>query len=297
MNKYVRLLLIGSVLVLAAGIWTGIANLSGPAASKDPQEDSTVQKNPSDEQQEQTEPQTQKPGLADFLQTAFQPAGDTLYIWGGGWNEEDTGAGPDATHIGVSPVWQEFMDSQSGGYDFSLYPYQIHNGLDCSGFLGWSLYNTLETQDGQEGYVVNARNAGEFLSSKGWGTITPADQITDYKAGDIMFNEGHVYIVLGQYPDGSLLILHSAPPGVQVSGTPDPAANYDSDAARQAASIMQIKSPRFASEFGSALVDTSYLRDYDQFRWNDALFSDAAAVQAMSPAEVSSLLIESIKDR
>lgn len=31
--------------------------------------------------------------LQNFLTIAIQPVGQTMYVWGGGWNEEDTGAG------------------------------------------------------------------------------------------------------------------------------------------------------------------------------------------------------------
>ena len=34
--------------------------------------------------------------LYHFLKTALQPVGRTVYIWGGGWNEEDTAAGVEA---------------------------------------------------------------------------------------------------------------------------------------------------------------------------------------------------------
>lgn len=42
------------------------------------------------------------------MQTALLPVGYTLYIWGGGWNVCDTGAGEDAMRIGVSPRWKAF---------------------------------------------------------------------------------------------------------------------------------------------------------------------------------------------
>ena len=34
--------------------------------------------------------------LTDFLRTAMEPVGSTMYIWGGGWNSEDNGSGEDA---------------------------------------------------------------------------------------------------------------------------------------------------------------------------------------------------------
>ena len=37
--------------------------------------------------------------LTDFLRTAMEPVGSTMYIWGGGWNSEDNGAR-------YVPVWE-----------------------------------------------------------------------------------------------------------------------------------------------------------------------------------------------
>lgn len=49
-----------------------------------------------------------KQTLLNFLITAKAPLGHTMYVWGGGWNEEDTAAGEEARSIGESPRWQEF---------------------------------------------------------------------------------------------------------------------------------------------------------------------------------------------
>ncbi len=47
--------------------------------------------------------------LTDFLRTAMEPVGSTMYIWGGGWNSEDSGAGKDAKIIGVNPNWKNSL--------------------------------------------------------------------------------------------------------------------------------------------------------------------------------------------
>ena len=54
-----------------------------------------------------------KSTLKKLLQTALQPVGSTLYVWGGGWNEADTGAGEEAVTIGVSPRWKSFFEKQN----------------------------------------------------------------------------------------------------------------------------------------------------------------------------------------
>lgn len=235
-------------------------------------------------------PQAKEPSLAAFLKTGFEPVGKVLYVWGGGWNEDDSAAGPEGVHIGMPESWNAFFEANKSGYNYNDFPYYIHDGLDCSGFLGWTLYNTLETEDGREGYVVNARNSGSFLSGKGWGTIKKPWEIEDYLPGDIMFNDGHVYIVLGQYEDGSLLIMHSSPPGVQINGTPDLQGNTQSTARQQAREIMERKAPGYFDSMNNAAVDYSYLNSYSQFRWNNTLFPDVENIQSMNPDEIINLL-------
>lgn len=257
-----------------------------------------LQKSPLDNSgQEKTENGPVHPSLKRFLEEAGLPVGHALYVWGGGWNEEDTGAGPEATTIGVPGSWEDFMDSQDASYDFTEHPYEIHDGLDCSGYVGWTLYNTLETQSGQEGYVSHSSETGTDLAEHGWGSVIPADEITEYLPGDILYSSGHVYICLGQYDDGSVLFVHSAPPsGVQVSGTCDLEGDLDSMAARKAEAMMQEMAPEAWEKFPAALIDWSYLTDYDQFRWNTTLFPDAGSVQKLHPDEAASLLLQSVRE-
>lgn len=48
-------------------------------------------------------PEEQKPTLTDFLRTALRPKDQVLYVWGGGWNEEDTAGGMEANTLGMAP--------------------------------------------------------------------------------------------------------------------------------------------------------------------------------------------------
>ena len=64
-----------------------------------------------------TLPKAGERSIANLLITALQPVGNTMYIWGGGWNEEDTAAGVEAVTIGVSPRWAEFAKQQNDAYD------------------------------------------------------------------------------------------------------------------------------------------------------------------------------------
>ena len=104
----------------------------------------------------------------------------------------------------------------------SYYPYGGYNayyyaGLDCSGYVGWALYNTLETEDGREGYVRSATDMALTFAKKGYGRFTreiqvPADgRKCEMKPGDLMSTDEHVWISLGTCGDGSMMILHSTP--------------------------------------------------------------------------------------
>lgn len=47
--------------------------------------------------------------LKTLLLTALEPVGSTMYVWGGGWNKADTGAGIEAVSIGVTSKWKAFF--------------------------------------------------------------------------------------------------------------------------------------------------------------------------------------------
>ena len=157
--------------------------------------------------------------ISNLLVTALQPVGSTMYVWGGGWNEEDSGAGEETKRIGMSPRWNWFADKQDASYDFKKTRYQIHDGLDCSGYVGWVIYNVFEEYSGRAGYVMPASYMVWEFAGMGWGRYTPAEAVLDWKAGDIMGAKGHVWISLGMCEDGSVVLLHASPPGVSLCGT------------------------------------------------------------------------------
>ncbi|MFR3322406.1 MAG: hypothetical protein ACLTSZ_16445 [Lachnospiraceae bacterium] len=80
---------------------------------------------------------TSKSTLKKLLQTALKPVGSTMYVWGGGWNKaryrsRDRGKN-DRCESEVEAVFQK----QTSSYDYRTTKYQIANGLDCSGYVGW----------------------------------------------------------------------------------------------------------------------------------------------------------------
>lgn len=46
--------------------------------------------------------------LQNLLKTALMPVGIALYVYGGGWNRQDTGSGNTAMHIGLPQSWIDF---------------------------------------------------------------------------------------------------------------------------------------------------------------------------------------------
>lgn len=214
--------------------------------------------------------QTTQPTLTlkHFLEIAMQPVGHTMYVWGGGWNEADTGAGIEAVTMGVSPQWDAFFQKQDSSYNYQNTRYQIHNGLDCSGFVGWSVYNLLNTESGNEGYVMASTKMAQNFADRGWGTYTPASKITKYTPGDIMSTSGHVYIVVGQCADGSVVLVHASPAGVQINGTVTPSGSTSSQAIALATQYMKTYFPEWYAKFPDCTRNANYLTNFNQMTWD-----------------------------
>lgn len=174
--------------------------------------------------------------LENFLRTALEPVGTTLYVFGGGWDWQDTGTAHQARSIGVSPDWVRFFEQQDENYTYknkddleenrnpetSYYPFGGYNmyyyaGLDCSGYVGWCVYNTLRAEDDGEGFVGSATRMAKRFAENGYGKWTQDVPVPDgsaetvMKPGDIMSMNGHVWISLGTCADGSVVIVHSTP--------------------------------------------------------------------------------------
>ncbi len=231
--------------------------------------------------------------LYHFLQITLQPVGETMYIWGGGWNEEDTAAGIEALSIGLSPRWKSYFERQTADYDYTATRYQIHDGLDCSGYVGWSVYNFWHSVDGGPGYVMKAKDMAENFAGRGWGSYTPAGRVKDYRAGDIMSGPGHVYIVIGTCTDGSVLLVHSTPPGVQLSGTVNSKGGQKSEAAALAEDYMRRYYPEWYQKFGVRVLPREFLRQYAQMRWAVGRLGieDAEKLQSKEAPEIMRLLL------
>ena len=158
--------------------------------------------------------------LKNFLQTALMPMGNVLYVYGGGWDWQDVGSSVQARSIGVSELWTDAFAGADAEYSYkdkenpseSTYPFGAWNqyyylGLDCSGYVGWTLYNTLYTESlTHSGFVRSARNIARSLAEDcGLGTWSHTE--TELKPGDIISTAGHIWICLGCCPDGSVVTM------------------------------------------------------------------------------------------
>lgn len=208
--------------------------------------------------------------LKNFLATALEPVGTVLYVYGGGWNWQDDGAGRAAVSLGLSRCWTEFFRRQDAGYSYrndanfskSWYPHNGWNeygwaGLDCSGYVGWTVYNLMHDVPGLPGYVQSASGMARDFARRGWGEWTRKISPETFQPGDIFSMAGHVWICLGVCGDGSLVILHSNPSpsitgnpggGVQISAV---GGGETCEAYRLAASYMRRFYPRWSARYAA----------------------------------------------
>ena len=176
--------------------------------------------------------------LKNFIATAFQPLGTTLYVFGAGWDFQDVGTGNEGMTIGISPNWVKFFDDHDVNYTYrddehkneSYYPSEGYNeyyyaGLDCSGYVGWAIYNNLYDESLKEkGFVQSSKKIAYTLANYyNYGTWMHTVEGSSYanpnytllaqelKVGDILSSNGHVMICLGKCDDGSFIIMHSTP--------------------------------------------------------------------------------------
>lgn len=239
---------------------------------------------------ESSSPSTPQPSssktIRNYLLGALQPVGHALYVWGGGWN--------DSTRKGVSPLWQQWYDSQSSSYDYhSCNDLSIENrakGLDCSGFVGWAAYQVMQKQSniGYD-YTVVAEEVGSYYQSLGWGKILSQSDLSKnnwaLKPGDVGYNSGHTWIVLGQCSDKSIVIVHSTPnAGCQISGSCTPDGDYDSEAVSIARQYMSKYSGY--KKYNYHVSAGNYVRNGKYLRWNDSILSDPDGFKNKTAAQI-----------
>jgi len=232
--------------------------------------------------------------IAQLLETAMHPVGTTMYIWGGGWNDEDDAAGATSTQIGLCSQWLAFAKTQDENYDYTKYRFEREKGLDCSGYVGWVVYNTFEQENGKEGYVTQSTDMAKSFAERGWGTFI--ENPKEFLPGDIVSMEGHVWICLGTCEDGSVLLVHSSPPGVSVCGTYVPQEKRTEEyvstsiAIDLAAAFMEENYPQWQKKYPNRAVADFYLKNVSVMRWNSNVMTDAKEMQTLSGEEIIDLI-------
>lgn len=221
--------------------------------------------------------------IRSLLEHALLPVGNTVYVWDGGWNVDD------ATRIGVNPNWKQFFDTQDSSYDYNQTRYWHGYGLDCSGYLSWVLYNTLYTNSGNESFIAYAKDITRRYAERGFGTYTEEGQISDYRPGDVLCSSGHAFMVLGRCDDGSVVLFHSSPQGVQINGTVTPLGDTNSQAVKLAERYMTNYYPQWVSKFPVKVRGLDYLQNYSQFRWHlseQGLMNDSDGYTTLSADDI-----------
>lgn len=236
--------------------------------------------------------------IKNFLSIALQPVGSTMYIWGGGWQKS-------AQKIGVSPKWKEFFNKQDKNYNFKNYCGTISangqaekvaeqflpEGLDCSGFVGWAVYNVINKDDTGKSLVCKSFKQPEFLAKDcNLGNYTDYQNVKSVKPGDILaIKKGHVYISLGQCKDGSVLIIDSSPPGVQIRGTKNEVGSDKSEAVNLAKKYMSRYYPEWYEKFPDCVSKSADYRQDSKFSWDisaKGVMSDPEKYRDFTPEEV-----------
>ena len=224
--------------------------------------------------------------IKNYLAGALQPVGQALYVWGGGWN--------DSTRKGTSQTMTDFYNSQSSSYDYNNYrdlsTANRAKGFDCSGFVGWSAYQVMQSKSGVgSGYTVVSGEIGSYYKSMGWGSIlTQANLASDdwtVYPGDVGYDSGHTWIILGQCADKSAVIVHSTPnAGVQIAGTPTPSGGYSSQAIALAQKYMS-RYPGY-TKYDYHTSSGNYIIRGNYLRWNRSTLSDPDGYMNMTADQI-----------
>lgn len=235
--------------------------------------------------------------IANIITNAIKPVGKTLYVWGGGWNAADNGSGETALYEGVWPQWEQYFQNNKNNYSYKPGQTAWQNGnreyrfwgLDCSGYLGWTVYNSITAGKDGNGYVTASTRLAESLAGYGFGNATVCTPNSRFYPGDIVSIKGHCFLCLGQCQDGSVLILHSTPNGgVQMSGTVN--GSGSSQASKLAQAFMQQYYPEWWSCFGKegrqSVSTVNYLNG-TKFSWQKGgSVSDGESLQWMTADQV-----------
>ena len=260
-----------------------------------------------------TPPVSGEPGVRtvkNLIKTALAPVGRTLYVYGGGWNWQDDGSSVAATSVGLFSDWAWQFEIKGADYEYdaadpteSYFPNGGFNefwnaGLDCSGYLGWCVYNVLNDRNGGDGFVTASTSFASSLADRGLGTATagtPVPTLENYKPGDIVSIKGHVFMIIGVCTDGSVVIAHSTVTasrtgheggGVQISAVGWTKA---CEAYAIADRFMTENYPEWNARYETDLKDPSVYFPGESgtvFTWSGSVLSDPDSIRSMLPDQV-----------
>ena len=139
------------------------------------------------------------------------------------------------------------------------------------------------------GYTVVAEEVGSYYRSNGWGSFLTQSSLANddwtLKPGDVGYNSGHTWIVIGQCSDKSVVIVHSTPQaGCQISGTSTPSGNYDSEAVALARKYMS-KYPGY-TKYDYHTTSGNYIRNGNYLRWNRSTLGDPDGYMNKSASQI-----------
>jgi hypothetical protein len=229
--------------------------------------------------------------VENLLRVALSAVGETCYVFGGGWGEENH-------KIGLSQQSLNFFNQQDKSYDENLHDAtkgtaSRGDGWDCAAMLGWVLYNTYFCEDdillrdflpestdeisygigGPERTFVSDCIIEDFVRrNMGQKFHFSLDKI---QPGDIVHVPGHIFLVLGVCEDKSMVVSHSSVTvhgddlsqgGSMLSATLSENGEKESEALEIVTEFMRTYAPAFHEKFarddGTSDFCLFYSKDY-----------------------------------
>lgn len=149
----------------------------------------------------------------------------------------------------------------------------------------------MQNKSGGTNYTTLAESVASANASRGFGTLYNQSKLSasgyEFVAGDLGCTAGHTWIVLGQCSDGSLVIVHSTPPCIQIAGTPTPNGDYSSKAIALAKQYMGTYYAGTVSKFGlGCATGSQYIKGCNIMRWNSSTLSDPDGYRNMTADQI-----------
>ena len=149
----------------------------------------------------------------------------------------------------------------------------------------------MHTKSGEGGgYTVVSGDIGSYYQNTlKWGRIVNQNYLSQTKwkmqPGDIGYDSGHTWIVLGQCSDKSAVIVHSTPQaGCQIAGTCTPDGDYDSQAVALAKTYMSRYKGYTKYEYHPSCGN--YIRRGNYLRWYSSTLSDPDGYKNKTAAQI-----------